>query len=221
MWFPSSWFQNDRIPLVAELATEQAQNHPDSLSETEGWKDNRLRRTVDLDKVIDKDYRANVRRAVGEASADAVHEGIVRMLHHRSETAHEDLYIYDMRDGSLVGSVVNARTPKRVEFTQELRVATSSAVDRGAQVVIVHNHPDSLPPSASDIRSLVSNRAQRGVIACHDGTLYVFEIIGDPVPGYTIDDDRVDRISRLWGQDEVRLFRAFEDELGVRVEHFH
>ena len=105
------------------------------------------------------------------------------MLHHRSETAYEDLYIYDMRDGSLVGSGVNARTPKRVEFTQELRVATSSAVDRGAQVVIVHNHPDSLPPSASDIRSLVSNRAQRGVIACHDGTLYVFEIIGDPYLG--------------------------------------
>ena len=81
------------------------------------------------------------------------------------------------------------------------------------------NHPDSLPPSASDIRSLISNRARRGIIACHDGSLYVFEIVGNPVPGYTIDNDRIDRISKLWGNDEVRLLRAFENELGVHVEH--
>ena len=118
-----------------------------------------LRRTVDLDKVTSKDYRSSVKHAVGEASADAVHEGIIRMLRHRSKTAYEGLYVYDMRDGSLIGSVVNARKPKGVEFTQELREATSLAVDGGAQIAIVHNHPDSLPPSASDIRSLISNRA--------------------------------------------------------------
>ena len=178
-----------------------------------------LRRTVDLDKVASKDYRSNVKHAVGEASADAVHEGIMRMLRHRSKTAYEDLYVYDMRDGSLVGSVVNARKPKGVEFTQELREATSLAADGGAQIAIVHNHPDSLPPSASDIRSLISNRARRGIIACHDGSLYVFEIVGKPVPGYTIDDETIRVLSQLRGRNEPDLLRGFKESLGVQVEH--
>lgn len=103
------------------------------------------------------------------------------MLGHRSGTSYEDLYVYDLRDGSLIGSTVTARVPKRVEFTDGLRVATSFAVKGGAEVVIVHN--------------------------------------GEPAPGYTIDNDRVDRIQELWGADEARLLRAFRDELGVHIEH--
>lgn len=76
-----------------------------------------------------------------------------------------------------------------------------------------------MPPSAPDILSLEATGAKRGVIACHDGGLYVFEIVGEPAPGYTIDNDRVDRIQELWGADEARLLRAFRDELGVHIEH--
>ena len=156
---------------------------------------------------------------MGEAAAEAIHEGIVRMLRHRSGTPYEDLYVYDMRDGSLIGSVVNAGAPKRVELTEGLATSISSAVEGGAAIAIVHNHPDSMPPSAADIKSLVAHRARRGVIACHDGSLYVFWVVDEERAGYTVRNERVDRISRLWGDDESRLLRAFEDELGVHVEH--
>ena len=146
------------------------------MSEEAPWRDEGTRREVDFGRVGGKSYRALVRHAVGERAADAVLEGIRRMLRHRSGTPYEDLYVHDMRDGSLVGSVVNAQAPKRVEFTEGLARATSAAVDDGAKIVIVHNHPDSFPPSAADIRSLIANRARRGIIACHDGSLYVFEV---------------------------------------------
>ena len=183
------------------------------------WQGDAAQRRVDLERVRGKSCRALVRRAVGEAAAEAVHEGIVRMLRHRSGTPYEDLYVYDMRDGTLIGSVVNARAPKRVELTEGLAASISSAVEGGAAIVIVHNHPDSMPPSAADIKSLVAHRACRGVIACHDGSLYVFWVVDEERAGYTVRNERVDRISRLWGDDESRLLRAFEDELGVHVEH--
>lgn len=129
------------------------------MSEEALWRDEGTRREVDFGRVGGKSYRALVRHAVGERAADAVLEGIRRMLRHRSGTPYEDLYVHDMRDGLLVGSVVNAQAPKRVEFTEELARATSAAVDDGAKIVIVHNHPDSFPPSAADIRSLIANRA--------------------------------------------------------------
>lgn len=183
------------------------------------WRDEGTRREVDFGRVGDKSYRALVRHAVGERAADAVLESIRRMLRHRSGTPYEDLYVHDMRDGSLVGSVVNARAPKRVEFTERLAKATSATVDDGAKIAIVHNHPDSFPPSAADIRSLIANRARRGIIACHDGSLYVFEVIDAKRAGYTVSDEKVSRITRLWGDDEDRLLRAYGDEMGVHVEH--
>lgn len=183
------------------------------------WQGDAAQRRVDLERVRGKSCRALVRGAVGEAAAEAVHEGIVRMLRHRSGTPYEDLYVYDMRDGSLIGSVVNARAPKRVELTEGLAASISSAVEGGAAIAIVHNHPDSMPPSAADIKSLVAHRARRGVIACHDGSLYVFWFVGDPAPGYTVDDDTIRLLSQLRGGSESDLLRGYEESLGVRVEH--
>lgn len=189
------------------------------MSEEAPWRDEGTRREVDFGRVGGKSYRALVRHAAGERATDAVLEGIRRMLRHRSGTPYEDLYVHDMRDGSLVGSVVNARAPKRVEFTEGLAKATSAAVDDGAKIAIVHNHPDGFPPSAADICSLIANRARRGIIACHDGSLYVFEIVGDLVPGYSIDDATIRMLSQLRGGSEPDLLRGYEESLGVRVEH--
>lgn len=219
------WLRKRRAERRAQVAASEVSDEAVARrfggvaeSESEGWRDDRARRTVDMDRVSGKSYRSLVRRAVGDAASEAVHEGVKRMLRHRSGTAYEDLYVYDTRDGSLVGSVVNATEPKGVEFTAELRGATSSAVRDGAEVAIVHNHPDSMPPSASDIQSLRTSGARRGVIACHDGSLYVFWIVGDPAPGYTVDDATIRMLSQLRGSEED-LLRGYEESLGVRVEH--
>lgn len=189
------------------------------VAESEGWRDDEERRRVDMKKVSGKTYRANVRRALGAKTADTAHADIVRMLRHRSGTPFEDMYAYDMATGERLGSVVNSTTPKAVNPSEELRSAIGDSVSSGGEVAILHNHPDSMPPSAADIQSLVATGARRGVIACHDGSIYVFDTVGEPAPGYNIDGRSVDRIMRLWGDDENRLLRAFEDWLGVRVEH--
>lgn len=79
---------------------------------------------------------------------------------------------------------MNARTPKRVEPTAELRGGITAADSSGHEVVMVHNHPDSMLPSAADSRSLAATGARRGVIACHDGSIYVYEVMEDAAKGY-------------------------------------
>ena len=152
------------------------------------WVEERERRAVDHDWVGSRAYRSLVRRAVGPAAAETVHSDIVRMLRHRSGTPFEDLYAHDMGSGVRLGSVVNAAQPKRVEPTPRLGRATREAVSRGEEVLLVHNHPDSLPPSACDYLSVMMTGSTRGVVACHDGSLYVFEQTGPLAPGYTLDE---------------------------------
>ena len=168
-------------------------------------------------KVSGKTYRANVRKAVGVKASEIVHIDIVRMLRHRSGTPFEDLYAYDMRTGERLGSVVNSRTPKAVKPTEKLRASISASVSSGGEVAILHNHPDSMPPSAADIQSLIDTGARRGVIACHDGSLYVFEVVGDPAPGYNVSDATIRLMSLTRSGDD--LLRGYEDVMGVHVEH--
>lgn len=124
-----------------------------------------------------------------------------------------------MDEGARLGSVVNSPEPKRAEPSAEMESKTAAAVEAGHEVVMVHNHPDSSCPSAADIQGLITTGAQRGVIACHDGSLYTYELVGDPAPGYTLDDDTIRMLAQLRGSDEADLLRGFEESLGVHVEH--
>lgn len=181
------------------------------------WQDERERRGVDLDRIKSRAYRSLVRSALS-AAAEVAYRDIVRMLGHRSGTPYEDLYAYGLVSGCRLGSIVNAHRPKRVELSQELCEAIAEAT-REDRVALVHSHPDSLPPSAADIQSLAATGAKRGVIACHDGSLYVFEIRGAPVPGYTISDETIRMLQQLRDKDESDVLRGYEESLGVHVEH--
>lgn len=186
--------------------------------ESESWRQDTERRTVDMSRIRSKDYHSIVKRVLAGVD-DVAQEDIERMLEHRSGTDLEDLYAYDMTAGKRIGSVVNATTPKRVDPTKSMVEKIVKAVRDGDDVAIVHNHPDSSPPSAADINSLVSTGAKRGVIACHDGSVYVYEVVREPAVGYTISDADVGKVTVAWGDSEDRLLKAFEDMLGVHVEH--
>lgn len=190
-----------------------------TVEEWEPWKDDSARRTVNMSKIRGKTYRANLKVALGKAS-DAAVADVERMLSHRSGTAFEDMYAYDMSTGKRLGSVVNSKVPKRVEPSVSLKKSINKAVKAGGDVAIVHNHPDSMLPSAADILSLISTGSKRGVICCHDGSIYVFEVVGKPAPGYTVSDSVIRRMVALRsGRSEASIMKAFEDNLGVHVEH--
>ena len=48
--------------------------------------------------------------------------------------------------------------------------------DKPDRFVAIHNHPQDMPPSASDINAAAKNKYKRGVIVGHDGRVFVYEV---------------------------------------------
>ncbi len=173
--------------------------------------------------VESRGYASMVRGQFGPCGDMAV-EDVRRMLRHRSGTAFEDLYAYDLTDGKRLGSFTGAKTRQSVEPTPKLAGRISSAASAGHDVAMLHNHPGSSIPSAADVLSIKRTGARFGVIACHDGSLYVYEIVGEPAPGYRIwYDETHDSIRDLYDarakRGEDAAFAAIEQLLGVRYVH--
>lgn len=173
--------------------------------------------------VESKGYASMVRRQFGACGAIAV-EDARRMLGHRAGTAYEDLYAYNLTTGERLGSVTNSRKRQEVEPSKKMIRRISDAVSAGHEVAMMHNHPGSSIPSAADVLSIKRTGAKFGAIACHDGSLYVYEIIGDPAPGYRIwYDETHDSIRDLYDarsrRGEEAAFAAIEQLLGVRYVH--
>ena len=191
------------------------------------WRVAAARRKVDESLIASKTYRARVEGAAGEKPPIDFYADAVRMLRHRSGTAFEDRYAYDLDTGKRIGSVVNSTVPKRVEPGGELSTAISESVKSGHGVAMLHNHPDSSMPSVSDLAALKATGATYGVIACHDGTVYRYELVDDRYDGYTRDELEYDlqralksfhtRLSR--GKSETDALAALENDWGVKVEH--
>lgn len=114
-----------------------------------------------------------------KASA-TLHQQALRILEDTDGTQHERLCAISWRTGEPVTDTF-AHPPVRSAcgFTPE-QVAKIADVEGG--VILLHNHPGSSVPSATDILTLANNDwCRASVIACHDGTLYMPRVLKDGV----------------------------------------
>lgn len=93
------------------------------------------------------------------------------ILHHRSGQNGEDLYLYNRTTKKWVRSTTGTK-PGMPEYTQEILDAISSA--NPGELIAFHNHPSSMPPSASDINAALGNGYLTGYALCHDGTVFEY-----------------------------------------------
>ena len=93
------------------------------------------------------------------------------ILHHRSGQNGEDLYLYNSRTKTWVRSTTGseAGTP---EYTQPILDAIKKA--KTGELVSFHNHPESMPPSDSDLNAALQNGYSAGYILCHNGTIFEY-----------------------------------------------
>lgn len=173
---------------------------------------------ADMGRVSSKGYRAMLAQAVGEEAAGGVNSAIKKILRHRGGTNGEDLYAIDLSTGRTVTSCVTSKAASMVSPGRPFRKKLEDAVEGGARVALLHNHPASSMPSASDLESLVENGCELGVIACHNGDIYTFRKVSRPLAGYNIRKYE-QLVSTVGTKDEERLFKAVETFLGIRIEH--
>ncbi|MDR0992835.1 MAG: hypothetical protein LBL87_08105 [Ruminococcus sp.] len=98
------------------------------------------------------------------------------MLAHRSGTDFEDMYWLDGDSGKIIASVTDMTVANRVDYTdgflKKIRLIK--------KIYTIHNHPNSMPPSISDFIAAYRNKYKTGIVACNNGTLYLYRNLIEP-----------------------------------------
>ncbi len=92
------------------------------------------------------------------------------MLYHRSGTLLEDMYWVDLMSGELVASVLDSKDEQKIIYTDHVK----KVVGQNNDLITMHTHPFSMPPSVADFNSVYSNHYRFGIILCHDGRIYKY-----------------------------------------------
>lgn len=92
------------------------------------------------------------------------------MLEHRTGTKYEDMYWIDLDTLSIVAKETNAVVEKRVVYT----AATERVIKKYNNLLTIHTHPDSFPPSIDDLNSNYDHEYVAGIVVCHDGRIYMY-----------------------------------------------
>lgn len=91
-------------------------------------------------------------------------------LKHRSGTVFEDMYWIDYETGKVVLSVTDSTDEHAIIYTDKIR----NTIKNNKNIITLHTHPSSMPPSVSDLNSCCANRYKLGFVACHDGRVFAY-----------------------------------------------
>ena len=92
------------------------------------------------------------------------------MLKHRSGTLYEDMYWIDGDTGKIIAREINSETEQQVIYSNATKKSVVSY--KGGNLIAIHNHPSSMPPSMADFNSCFRGNYNCGYVVCHNGKLY-------------------------------------------------
>lgn len=140
------------------------------------------------------------------------------MLMHRNNSYYEDMYLIDCDSKSVVGVQTHSTVPQRVTYNKSLISAIKT--HKPHSLISMHNHPESKPPSGSDFSSCGSRKYQKGIICCHNGDVYIYQIGRKPFTALLF-DNTVDKYKKI-GYNENKAYRKaldqFVDDYGIKWE---
>ena len=91
-------------------------------------------------------------------------------LKHRSGTELEDMYWVDSKTGNIVLSVTDSIDEQAIVYNDKIR----NTIKGKADIITLHTHPSSMPPSIDDFNSCFNNEYEAGIIACHNGRVFKY-----------------------------------------------
>lgn len=93
-----------------------------------------------------------------------------KMLLHRSGTEYEDMYWIDLINGKIVCKITDSKYKKKILYTTTIK----KMIKKSENLLTIHTHPDSFPPSIDDINSKYDHNYEIGIVICHDGRVYMY-----------------------------------------------
>lgn len=93
-----------------------------------------------------------------------------KMLLHRSGTVYEDMYWIDLDTLQIVAD----ETSKDIEEGIVYSTNTKKIVNSNNNLLTIHSHPNSFPPSIKDLNCNFLYNYSIGIIICHNGKIYMY-----------------------------------------------
>ena len=137
------------------------------------------------------DYRRKFDNATDNSAVNkTLYDCAKAALKHRSGTKLEDMYWIDGNTGKIMLAVTDSTEERAIIYTDKIR----NIISGSRNMVTIHTHPSSMPPSASDLNSCFNNNYKVGFVACHNGKVF----------GYTSNEPINERIYDLYIQNYIK-----------------
>ena len=91
-----------------------------------------------------------------------------KMLEHRSGTKYEDMYWIDPVSDTVIAEETESSSEEEIVYSD----STLGKIKQYGNLITLHSHPNSYPPSISDLNSNCTNRYSVGIVVCHDGKIF-------------------------------------------------
>lgn len=115
------------------------------------------------------EYRRKFDNATNNPAVNkALYNAAKAALNNRSGTELEDMYWFDGKTGQIISKEINAVDPRIVTYSDK----TKSAIRSNDNIIALHTHPSSMPPSIDDFNACYNNGYKCGFIACHNGKVF-------------------------------------------------
>ena len=116
-----------------------------------------------------------------------------------------------------MGSVTGSQKSYQVEYTDSVLEAIQNASP--GSLISIHNHPTNIPPSGADFASAGYRKYAVGVVACHNGEVYVYKTGSRPFTAKLFDDtvEKYRRNGYNTGIDaNIKALEQFEKDYGIK-----
>lgn len=131
--------------------------------------------SVNWSKVQSPEYRKKLYKiSQDEKVVSAIETRARWALSNRDGVNTEELYAINLNDGSDIAQITDQHFRKRIERTPQFTKKLNETDNIGNKILLIHNHPDGLPPSIDDINALVKNKNISGITVGHDGSIYYY-----------------------------------------------
>ena len=92
------------------------------------------------------------------------------MLFHRSGTLLEDMYWIDSAHRTVIAEETESCSEEQIVYSNSIR----SKIQKYDNLITLHSHPNSYPPSINDLNSNFINHYGLGIVVCHDGKIFKY-----------------------------------------------